>query len=68
MPNLDRFAHGIKDPQNTAPLTHCAGCGGAIYPGEEIYLVDSDITHNDWECLKKYINPIETTIEDVIPA
>ena len=36
--NLDRFAQGLPDPQNVAPLQYCHACGGEIYPGEDVYV------------------------------
>lgn len=45
----------------------CAGCGGIILPGEKVWLSDvgeekNIITHPLADCLKKFIQPEETTI------
>ncbi len=64
--NLDRFAQGLPDPQDIAPITFCEGCDGEIYPGEDVYVVDGYILHSDPECLVKYIDPEEKSIEEAL--
>jgi hypothetical protein len=64
--NLDRFAQGLPDPQDIAPITFCEGCDGEIYPGEDVYVVDGCILHSDHECLIKYIDPEEKSIEEAL--
>jgi len=64
--NLDRFSQGLPDQQDVAPLEYCQGCGGEIYPGEDVYVIDGDITHADWECLVRYIDPEVMTIEEAL--
>lgn len=66
MTNLDRFSQGLPDPQSVAPLETCEACGGEIYPGEDVYVVNGDILHNDWECLVRYINPEVMTVEEAL--
>lgn len=62
--SLDRFAHGLPDPQAEEPTAVCEGCGEEIYPGEDVYLVNGHILHNDWECLARYIDPEVMTVEE----
>ena len=64
--NLDRFSQGLPDPQEAKTMCYCQGCGGNIYPGEDVYVIDGDITHNDWECLVQYIDPVVKTIEEAM--
>ena len=64
--NLDRFAQGLPDPQEALPLEQCQGCGGEIYPGEDVYVVDGYILHSDPDCLVKYIDPEEKSIEEAL--
>lgn len=66
MISLDRFAYGRPDPAEAPALAHCAGCGGEIYPGEDVYVVDGEILHNEWECLVRYIDPEVKTIEEAL--
>ena len=54
MVNLDRFSQGRRDPAETSPLETCQACGGDIYPGEDVYVVDGYILHHDPECLLGY--------------
>ena len=43
MANLDRFAHGLPDPQEAKITGHCDNCGGELYEGEEeMYCVECD--------------------------
>ena len=64
--SLDRFAQGLPDPQEAPVMAECAGCGGEIYPGEDVYDINGDITHADWECLYQYIEPERKTIEEAL--
>jgi len=64
--NLDRFSQGIPDPQDAEVMTYCEGCGGEIYPGEDVYCVNGDIIHAEWECLVQYIDPEVKTIEEAL--
>lgn len=32
--SLDRFAFGLRDPQDVASVRNCDGCGDDIYPGD----------------------------------
>jgi len=66
--NLDRFTCGRSDPAEAEVMTHCAGCGGEIYQGEDVYVVNGEILHNDWECLVRYIDPEVTTVEEAVRA
>jgi predicted nucleic acid-binding Zn ribbon protein len=47
MSKLDRFAQGLKDPQQEEPVTHCAYCGGEIYQDERVILHDGDYYCSD---------------------
>ena len=62
--NLDRFSQG--PPAEARIVCYCQGCGGEIYEGEEVYDINGDITHADWECLVQYIDPKVTTIEEAL--
>ncbi len=64
--NLDRFAQGLPDPQEAEPVAECAGCCTEIYPGEDVYRVNGDILHADWECLYRYIDPDFMTVEEAL--
>lgn len=64
--NLDRFAQGLPDPQNAKVMAYCEGCGGEIYEGEDVYVVNGEILHDDWECLVQYIDPDVKTIEEAL--
>jgi hypothetical protein len=64
--NLDRFSQGLPDPQEAPVMAICEACGGEIYEGEEVYDINGDITHADWECLVQYIDPKVTTIEEAL--
>lgn len=64
--NLERFPRGLTDAQDAEPLEQCQACGGEIYPGEDVYLVNGHILHNDWDCLLRYIAPETKTIEEAL--
>jgi len=64
--NLDRFAQGLPDPQEAEVMAYCEGCGGEIYEGEEVYVVDGEILHAEWECLVQYIDPELMTVEEAL--
>jgi len=64
--NLDRFAQGLPDLQEAEPIAECAGCCTEIYPGEDVYRVNGDILHADWECLYRYIDPELKTVEEAL--
>ena len=65
--NLDRFAQGPPDPQEAEVKAYCEGCGGEIYEGEEVYVVDGEVLlHAEWECLVKYIGPKLMTVEEAL--
>ena len=64
--NLDRFAQGLPDPQEAEVKAHCEGCGGEIYDGEEVYVVEGEILHAEWECLVRYIDPELMTVEEAL--
>ena len=64
--NLDRFAQGLPDPQDIAPITFCEGCDGEIYPGEDVYVVDGCILHARVDCLVSYVSPGYMTIEEAL--
>lgn len=64
--NLDRFSQGLPDLQDAEILTYCEGCGGEIYEGEDVYVVEGEILHAEWECLAQYIDPEVKTIEEAL--
>ena len=64
--NLDRFAQGLPDPQEAEVKAYCEGCGGEIYEGEDVYVVDGVILHAEWDCLYRYIDPELKTVEEVL--
>ena len=64
--NLDRFSQGLPDPQDAEVMAYCEGCGGEIYPGEDVYCVNGDILHMEWECLYRYIDPELKTVEEAL--
>lgn len=63
---LDRFAQGLPDPQDAPVVARCQGCGEEIYPREDVYCVNGDILHADWECLYRYIGPEFMAVEDAL--
>ena len=63
---LDRFSQGLPDPQEAEIMCHCFACGGEIYEGEYIYVVDGFIIHRNSECLLKHVDPIEETVEEAL--
>lgn len=64
--NLDRFAQGLPDPQDVAAVEECQGCGRAIYPGEDVYVVDGYILHAAWECLVDHLGLQVMTVEEAL--
>jgi hypothetical protein len=64
--NLDRFAQGLPDPQEAEVKAYCEGCGGEIYEGEDVYVVEGEILHAERECLVQYIDPEIKTIEEAL--
>jgi hypothetical protein len=47
-------------------MAYCEGCGEEIYPREDVYCVNGDIIHAEWECLYRYIDPELKTVEEVL--
>lgn len=41
------------DPPEDKIFGYCAHCGGEIYEGEDIYIIDSEAVHED--CLLDYV-------------
>jgi len=64
--NLDRFSQGMPDPQEAKVMAYCKGCVKEIYEGEDVYVVDGEILHAEWECLVQYIDPEVKTIEEAL--
>ena len=64
--NLDRFAQGLPDPQEAEVKAYCEACGGEIYEGEDVYVVDGVILHAEWDCLHQYIDPDFMTVEEAL--
>lgn len=64
--NLDRFAQGSPDPQEAKVKAYCEGCGGEIYEGEDVYVVDGVILHAERDCLYQYIDPDFMTVEEAL--
>ena len=52
---LDRFAQGHKDPQEELPVAYCAGCGGEIYPYDDVYIIGNDMVCQTVECVWLYL-------------
>lgn len=55
MPNLDRFSQGAPDPAEAPVLATCKACGGEIYPGESVYVLNGYIFHCDLDCLLEHM-------------
>lgn len=69
MTNLDRFAQGPKDTQEALPIAECAGCGGDIYPDDEVFeLRDGAIVHAETECIRTYCEPQKHIAKEVLPC
>ncbi len=66
MPNLDRFAQGLPDPQDAPVLANCEACSGEIYPGEYVYVLNECIVHADVNCLLAYLDLKAMTIEEAL--
>jgi len=64
--NLDRFSQGRADPQSAEVRAYCEACGQEIYEGEDVYVIDNDILHAEWDCLYRYIDPEFMTIEEAL--
>lgn len=64
--NLDRFSQGLPDQQSANVMAYCEGCGGEIYEGQDVYVVDNEILHAEWDCLMQYIEPEHMTIEEAL--
>jgi hypothetical protein len=47
-------------------MAYCEGCGGEIYEGEDVYVVEGEILHAEWKCLVQYIDPEVKTIEEAL--
>lgn len=57
--NLDRFAQGLKDPQEETPVAHCAECDGELYEGDQVVECEGQC-FCDRECLASYL--LETNL------
>ena len=55
---------GYKVSPERPTRCYCQGCGDEIYEGEEVYVINGDIMHADWECLVRYIDPEIKTIKE----
>jgi hypothetical protein len=64
--NFDRFSQGLPNPQDAEVMAECAGCGGEIYAGEDVYVVNGVILHAEWDCLYQYIDPDRMTVEEAL--
>ncbi len=64
--NLDRFSQGLPDKQDAKVMAECEACGGEIYEGEEVYMVNGEILHADLDCLKSFVNPDLMAIEEAL--
>ena len=54
----------VRDPQI---ITVCPGCFQPICEGDKVYTFGKGvITHNNTDCVMKYIEPEETTIEEAM--
>ena len=61
-----RIVTGLCNPADAKVMAECAGCGGEIYEGEDVYVVENAILHADWDCLYQYINPEFMTVEEAL--
>lgn len=67
--NLDRFAQGLRDPQDTGirPQVLCAGCGQSVESGEYVFVLpDGKVTHDDFECFYDAMRPERVPVEEVL--
>jgi hypothetical protein len=65
-PILDRFSQGLADPADAKVMAICPGCGGEIYEGETVYVVNGTILHEDSSCVRNYIQPDVMSIEQAL--
>jgi hypothetical protein len=52
---MDRFSVGLPDPQEKKVVGECLGCGGEVYAGESVWIIDGDMLHQCDECAVKYV-------------
>lgn len=52
-----------RNPYDIREIGFCAGCTLEIYPGSDILEVDSQIVHNDIECLKQAVGAKRITTD-----
>lgn len=64
--NLDRFAQGLPNPAEAKVMAECQGCGGEIYPGEDVYVIDGYIIHATVDCLISFVKPGYMKIEEAL--
>ena len=62
--NLDRFSQGLPDPQEAPVMATCEACGGEIYEGELIWLIENEIIHYRLECLERMLDLQAMTVEE----
>ena len=58
------MSKGCKVSPERPTCWYCQGCGDEIYEGEEVYVINGDIMHADWECLVRYIDPEIKTMKE----
>lgn len=64
--DLDRFSQGMNDAQEEKVVAYCEGCGGEIYPGEDVYVYDGAILHNNLDCLRDFLIIEIMTVEEAL--
>ncbi len=64
--SLDRFAQGPPNPADAKVMAECAGCGGEIYAGDFVYVLDGDIVHSDVDCLLSYLDLEMIPVEEAL--
>lgn len=52
-----------RNPYDVREVGFCAGCTLEIYPGDDILGFDSQIVHDDIECLKQAIGAKRITTD-----
>jgi hypothetical protein len=45
-----------EEQEGREVITYCDGCGEEIYEGEDVYIFDDVVLHQDSICCEKYIS------------
>lgn len=64
----ERDKQTARPLKSLKPLETCQACGGDIYPGQRVYVIDAHqyIIHASESCLAKYYAVDEMTIEEAL--